>query len=58
VLTRWIEKQQPHSGKLRATNRRDVLDAKELASMSLREKKQEKLKWHQYNNKTASKPKG
>jgi hypothetical protein len=37
VLTRWIEKQQPHSGKLRATNRRDVLDAKELASMSLRE---------------------
>jgi len=39
VLTRWIEKRP-----LRATNRRDVLDAKGLVSVSLREKKQEKLK--------------
>jgi len=39
VLTRWIEKQP-----LRAANRRDGLDVKELVSVSLREKKQEKLK--------------
>ena len=39
-------------------NRKDVLDAKELASVPLREKKQEKLKSNQYNNKTASKLKG